>query len=602
MVRNLVLIFALLCVLTPTTDSAVMWWEEETCMKPGGILVLHEKDWWETALQLETGSQLMRLSKLAGGGMMIVRKEKRTRGEGEMIVWILDDDGDMDADHPQGDGDSDCYIADYGCDGIVDRMVDYIDSDGDNVPDEMDIRYFVNGELRRSWFGNDLDGDGLMWDTADYEYTANFFRSDPYGANEIYMNKYNPHNNTWLPISECPFSFYDIDNDGESEAVVRFSAAPLTFSSETDPDYANSQRRYQGEYDAGMERMGVVNVRYSFDIDGLSSKENPLHYEMGFTMTGASPYEFPGMIREQPLRRSPKKTVCIPYDLARQVSDTYHAEQTGFTWREFEDYGLRIGHPARPEYDRRWEGVFWTWKRRILHNTGGPVQDWNVRREFLGSPSDRREIYYSPVDHRLHLKGASEGWLLVGRIGNLEPLAEVRMFDTTDDGYFDRWEYFSTDSPLPYRTANVSDVKNRDFGDDWKAMQAFYTYEALPESIRLNKKLIEEMKSICAAPVPDRIKQAFKDDISPDERRYLLDIVREIQYQGFRKEIRVLERELMDAIPDKEPRSTPGIMENSTKVWNLSVLISKFDTAYANGDFAEAIEQVQAIRTLINSF
>ncbi|MFV1958975.1 MAG: hypothetical protein ACC662_06135, partial [Planctomycetota bacterium] len=99
---------------------------------------------------------------------------------------VLDDDGDMD-DSQKGDGDSDCYVVDYGCDGTVDRMVDYIDTDGDQIPNEMDIRYFIDGELRRSWMGLDLDGDGEMWDLVDYEYTGNFFASDPYDDNMIYM-------------------------------------------------------------------------------------------------------------------------------------------------------------------------------------------------------------------------------------------------------------------------------------------------------------------------------------------------------------------------------------------------------------------------------
>ena len=39
-------------------------------------------------------------------------------------------------------------------------MVDYLDDDGDGEPDEMDIRYFSDGQLRLAWFGVDLDDDG----------------------------------------------------------------------------------------------------------------------------------------------------------------------------------------------------------------------------------------------------------------------------------------------------------------------------------------------------------------------------------------------------------------------------------------------------------
>ncbi len=581
---------------------AAEWWENETKMAEGGKLNLISKDWWKQASQLEEGEQFTLQSKFSDGGWMIIRKEKRDRTSGNMIVWVLDDDKDMNQENPASDQDSDCYVVDYGCDGSVDRIVDYIDTDQDQVPEEMDIRYFVNGELRRSWFGNDLDGDGSMWDIADYEYTGNFFRSDPYGNNEIYMNKYNPNNDTWVPISECPFAFYDTDNDGESEVAVRFSAAPLEFSAQRDPDYANQRNRYEGSYDPAMNRMGVVNIRYSFDIDGGSSKEEPLHYEMGFTMTGSLPYEFPLMHRNQPLRRHPKWTVCIRHEQARKVSEQYVAEHTGFTWREFEDSRLKIGHPSRPEYDRRWEGVFWTWSRRIIHNTGGPIQDWNVRREYMPISCNRRFVYYSPVDRRLHLKGAKEGWLQIGHIGNEEALGEIRMFDTDDDGYFERWEYFTADSSEPYRTAQVNKDENLDFQNDWQEMQSFYTEIILPESIQLNETLIGEFEKINAdfSPIPATLSEALTKHISPDEKRYILDLIREYRYRQFRRYIRDLNKKQMEKIPSNDPRSNAELMQQSTQSWDLAVLMTQFEFAYEQGDFKQAIDEIRKIRNTIH--
>jgi len=49
---------------------------------------------------------------------------------------VIDDDGDGSV-LKGGDKHDDCYIADYGCDGVVDRMVDYVEGDGDKIPDEM---------------------------------------------------------------------------------------------------------------------------------------------------------------------------------------------------------------------------------------------------------------------------------------------------------------------------------------------------------------------------------------------------------------------------------------------------------------------------------
>ncbi len=594
-------LLALTFSLLPCIPFADAWWELETQMNPDGKLLLIQKEWWPRALQLKTGEHFVLKSTYPEGGTMIIRREARTRTAKpqDMIVWILDDDGDLPAGASQGDTDSDCYIADYGCDGTVDRLVDYIDSNGDQIPDEMDIRYFEQGELRRAWFGVDLDGDGLMWDLADYEYTGDFFQSDPYGNNEIYMNKYNPRGGSWIPISECPFAFYDTDGDGQSEAVVRFSAAPLTFSPETDPDYANSQARYQGEYDPAMERMGVVNIRYSLDIDGLSSPENPLHYEMGFNLVGSLPYDFPGMRRTQPLRRAPKTTVCIPFPQAREVSGNYPAEQTGFSWREFEDGSIAIGHPSRPAYDRRWEGVFWTWNRRVMHNTGGPVQYWNMRREFMPGPSTRRQLYYSPVDRRLHLKGAVEGWVPVGCIESQEPLGEIRLFDTDRDGYFDRWEYFWEGEDAPCRVASVHNAENKDLTGDWASIMAFYNQQAVPEAIRLNEQLIaaiERQGNEFAPPVPANLTAALKQDISPDERRYILDWIREYRYWHFQKAAQARARQQLTAHLGQDPRASVELRKQSPSAWDRAVTLSRIDDAYARGLYDQVVEMMDTLK------
>ncbi len=593
---------SILCGLLTAPIQAQEWWEMETALEKGGMLHLDGKPWWGQAQQLKVGEELVLQSEYPNGGTMLIRREARTRGgkSKEMLVWILDDDGDMKKNSPEGDKDSDCYVADYDVDGTVDQMVDFIDVDGDNDPDEMGIRYFVDGELRNCWFGTDIDDDSDMWDIADYRYTGDFFQSDPYGNSEIYMNKYDPIQHRWLPISECPFAFFDTDADGESEITVRFSGAPLVFSKESDPDYANSIRRYQGEFDPAMNTMGVVNIRYSIDIDGQSSPENPLHYEMGFTMTGSLPYEFEGMLRHQPLRRSPKVSVCIPHDQVFETSNSYFAEQTGFTWREFADTSLNIGHPSRPEYDRRWEGVFWTWQRRILHNTGGPVQDWNSRREFLPTPSDSRVLYYSPVDRRIHLKGATEGWIQIGNIVGDAKLGEIRMYDTNHDGYFDRWEYYDAGEAAPYRVASVQDVENPEFGDDWEALRAFYMGEVLPSAIAQNQSLIEAIEgypNAFQAIVPKELVQALEENISLDEHRYILDLIREIRFRQFRTQAREFAQAHLAEIPPKDSRADPNLRKETSRTWQLVMDVAELDWLYDRGAYYETAMRINALRS-----
>lgn len=597
MTRWTIILVAVMTATLALEAGGQTWWENETAMEAGGKLQLTGKAWWGEVADLKVNEAKMIQSSEPEGGRMLLRREKRVRAkDAEMLVWILDDDGDMEPTATAGDLDSDCYVVDYDCDGIVDRIVDYVDANGDDIPDEMEIRYFVNGELRNGWFATDLDGDGAMWDIADYAYTGNFFKSDPYGDNEIYMNKYNPNTGNWMPISECPFAFFDTDGDGQSECTVRFSSVPLLFSKESDPDYANSIARYQGPHDPAMEKMGVVNIRYSIDIDDRSSDEVPLHYEMGFTMIGTQPYEFRGMRRTQLLRRAPNVTVCIPHASVRRVSERYDAAQTGFTWREFDDTTVRIGHPV-PEYDRRWEGVFWTWQRRILHNTGGPVQEWNVRREYLPTASNRRDIYYSPVDRRLHLKGATEGWIRMGNMADEGRTGETRMFDTDGDGYFDRWEHFGADDVLPYRTATVSDAKNVNFGSNWKKMSSFYTETVLPEAIVANKRLIAAIEALgegYAPAIPEYLSASLRrDDISPDERRYVLDRIREYRYQSFRKLAWKDSGETLLLLSDKDPRSNKDIMESSSTAWQTLVGLAGLERLYERGEYGEVAKRIQ---------
>ena len=132
------------------------WWMQETALSPTGGLRLDTKPWWGKAAALETGASFQ-----VEGGRSLVRRETfkdRSGHPQDAIVWVIDDDEDGSL-ASGGDRDSDCYVADYGRDGTVDRMVDYLDDDGDHDPDEMDIRYFVDGELRYTWFGMDLDDD-----------------------------------------------------------------------------------------------------------------------------------------------------------------------------------------------------------------------------------------------------------------------------------------------------------------------------------------------------------------------------------------------------------------------------------------------------------
>lgn len=569
------------------------WWMQQTAVTRDGKLDLKSKPWWQQAAALKVGEQFTIQDDSGAGGPMLVRREALTRGNRkfEAVVWVIDDDNDGSL-QSGGDKDSDCYVADWNADGIIDRMVDYIDNDGDNDPDEMDIRYFENGELRSVWCGSDLDDDTTMWDLEAYEYSHNFFKSDPYGNEMIYMNKFDPERGEWVPISECPFAFWDTDADGYSEITIRVSGSPLSLDPNVDPDYANDAGRYRGKWSSEMSRMGVSNIRYSFDVDNLSGKDFPLHYDFGFNLVGNEPYDVPGMNHYNPKRRPPQTTVVIPHDKLRQFSDRFKARETGFTWHEHHDDTIAIGDAPDAKLDYRWEGVFWIWERRFMENTGGPNQKWNVRREWSRKPSNTRDLYYSPVDGRLHLYGAEEGWLQIGHFSGQGEIGELRMYDTNDNGFFDRWEIYLGESPVPVRVSTVRDDVQPRMKFDYAAVCKFYNETAVPAALEADKKLAAAMLAVRPFTVPEGLAKAMEAG-TPTECRYAQDVALELQYQDLRQALQKKANAVLRAAKMNDLRTLDAQKRaeaaTSQTAWQLIRLLEKLDVAYGQGDVDNAI-------------
>ncbi len=607
-------------------DGLGPWWMKQTAIRRDGTMAsLKTRPWWGKARELKVGESFIVDAEGEAKNRMLVRRErfqvfwrgharKPTAGEGlmavEAIVWVIDDDGDGSVTQGKGgDRHDDCYLADYDCDGTVDRMTDYMDNDGDKIPDEMDLReYDDNGQLHFLMVGQDLDRDGKMWNVVGYEYGGDsYFESDPYGDNILYMNKLNTDKGTWSPISECPFSFYDVDGDGFSEVVVRVSAVPLSYNPSQDPDYANSA--HYRKWSQEMEKMGVINIRYSFDVDNRSGKEFPLHYEAGFNLVGAAPYDYPGMKHFNPKRRPPQETVVIPWKDVRVVADEYPARETGFTWHENVDDTIAIGFGPQKNDDFRWEGVFWMWERRFMENTGGPCQKWNVRREWSSKPTNRRELYYSEVDRRVHLFGAEEGWIEIGNFSGLGRIGEIRMLDTDKNGYFDRWEVYLAGKEQPVRVTTVRDERARRVNFDKDYLYRPYAREVLPEAMAANEKLMQAMDGVLPFEFPEGLKKAMAS--GPDNyRRYAQDVARELQYQNLRSRLMkqsdgVLADLATGERNDRTHGDLPRIIRerkgdiestpNSHTAWKLTRVLMDLDQAYGQGDYDRACDLLDDI-------
>jgi hypothetical protein len=583
------------------------WWEQETRMDHG-FLSFQNKPWWAKAQAMKSGERIYLDLNKDGIRDTIIFKE------GTEIVEVLDDGLHFGMNTTMGDYIDSCWVMDYDADGLVDRIIDYIDDDENGFPDEVEVRYFVDGNLIWSWHYEVLDKKWPTW--TGWHYNWNQIKRKggmiPAGdhteifaligqGNSIYaINKYDKEHDRYIPFSECPFAFFDFDNDGRSEAVIRVSAAPVSTYREGrhsgSYEYANDYRNMWGPFQSEMLAMGNLNVRYSFNIKNSDTERQPLNYDMGFTLVGKVPYDYPEMEQFKAKRRHPKTFIHIKHSNALAMANSYPALETGFSWDEWGDSALGAG--SRPV----WEGVFWIWERHILFNTGGPTRKWNIRREYDGKPSRERKLYYSDVDKRIHLLNASAGWTEVGHVFGTEKIAEVRTFDTDGDGYFDRWEYDLDNDGRPERTTTVRDARARPVSLSYQELNRLFTKEVLPAAILENERLIAEFKRFVKLDDHRAIQleeMAFKTN-RPERRRYLLDLVREYYYQAFRKRALDISNSHPMAVSAREGRQgsiTEGFASEAW--WEFSKDLSMLDQSYGSGDYERVASYLKAHAPLL---
>ncbi|MGH9449861.1 MAG: hypothetical protein ACRD11_04890 [Terriglobia bacterium] len=491
------------------------WYMRETAMTRDGRLTFLNKPWWPRAKRLaEGGSFTLDLNHDGRPDTLITRRDGN-------IIEAIDDSGHAANIWNKADT---AYVVSYHGTGIVDRMVVYTDNHHDGKADEMEIRYYKSGYLRYAWFGENYDNDSAqIFHLTNWQYDGKQFQSKFRGNVMIYLNKYNPQTQSWTPLSECPFAFWDPNHDGLGEIVFRAATAPVESIKGNDLDYANNYQYAWQAQPLPLKDMAIVNGRLSFNIDPEprhSALDRP-HYNFGFNMVGDQPYRFPHMFYTNPRRRPPQTVVRLDWHHALAVALAYPANQTGFSWDE-----------ARGVH--RWEGDFWINERRVMPNTGGPTMRWNVRREFSGKLSQHRQLYYSGVDKRYHLYGASESWLEVGHLVDSKKDLEIRAFDTNHDGYFDTWEIFEPGRAGPVRVSRVLNPAARLVPLTRKFLIADYNQRVLPEAIAGDEQLIAEMKKFVSSPLAREYEQAAIKSAAAERRRYCLDVARELYFLGTR--------------------------------------------------------------------
>jgi hypothetical protein len=564
------------------------WYMRETSMSADGRLTFLEKPWWTRAYQLAEGESFsLDLNHDGRLDTLIQRKDGN-------IVEIIDDSGRA-TDLANNKG-SAAYVVSLKGTGLVDRMIVFIDNDGDGKADETELRHYRDGYLRYAWFTENYDKDGAqIFTLKNWSYVGgNDFNNKFRGNVEFYLNKYDAETRSWVPLSECPFIFWDENRDGHSDMVLRVAAAPLNSNTGSDTDYANHYQYMWDPKATPLAETGNMNVRFSYNIDPDTRKEpvNKPHFTFGFNLVGTVPYDYPKMNYTNPRRRPPQKVIRIPASEGVKVALNYPAQQTGFSWDE-----------ARTVF--RWEGQFWIWERRYMPNTGGPVMRWNMRREYSPDPSRERRLYYSDVDKRYHLYGAREGWLEVGHLVNRTKDLEFRYFDSDEDGYLDTWQVFEGSNPVPVRVSRIVDHRTRPVMLDRRALQDEYNNRILPAAIQENLRFVAALKQVVQVPLAAEYEAEAAKTEMPERRRYCLDVAKELYF--------LKTRDLLYSRNAKEPYPflgparlgerilKPGPVDggytlgDSLAYWKRAKQIEKFVEGYGSGKLDESLNALKEL-------
>jgi len=326
------------------------------------------------------------------------------------VVVAIDDDDDATADPPVADRDNDCWVVDLDADGRPDRVIDYLDDDGDGDVDREQHLYLHGG-----WLGSrpalvliwDYDDDNRTWFLDRYSYAQGRcqWKCDFGGDEGFSLFVWDAKTKTWEAEWECPFYFYDPDKDGLAEEALRLEGH-------------GRQMRY---------------LRYSLNADNDATEGQAYDYDCAIVAAG--PVELPPeWLVTTPLRVG-RTGPYLPWTTAREAVRKLPWQKTLLVWDE-NDSNVDPGDAQKHE---RWEGVINS-AYEDFPQVGGPACGrLNKRYEIDADNSGGMRLYASAVDGRLHLYGAEKGTLWIDADGNRKPERVVEYSDTDGDGFFDRW-------------------------------------------------------------------------------------------------------------------------------------------------------------------
>ena len=345
---------------------------------------------------------------------------------------------------------------------------------------------------------------------------------------------------------ENPMAYYDLagDADGRPELMVRFevfAAGDSSFS----PEVARS---------GGLSRP-FVQADYSWD------QNNDGRWDYEVSVAGFHPVTdavaFPDFaVRTVPYERVPDWVLEQEWAVATFVA----AEEGGYwssegMWDWNVNRGFRDGKLVEPS------GL------RDLYLLGlipePPLENYadirrGMRGEYATEGVGRPTLYWSPVDGRLHLRGAQGG------VWNVDGRTVVRYADRNRDGYLDQWQVQMPDGAM--RQLNVLSGFLLYTGDGEvilkRADVALAAFSVQPPRNRSEWQALQQRLEALPAPVPaDDLKGVLARWEGP-ETRIAGATVRDPQvtHRGFRfiLEVGPGARVLSGGVEGFSPPSAPG--------------------------------------------
>ncbi len=354
-----------------------------------------------------------------------------------LLVRVIDENGNLDYGK-EPDRYGDLWNADWNADGMVDAVIGYEDLDNDGDVDQMGMYHYNERLGLRVWWFIDHGDDNLLQYDIDYVYYQMPGQDHThFGGNESFsLLYYDAVKKMWMPFWETRFLFYDFDDDGVTEEVIRvesdadamqFLRWGLNVNPLTDEDEARN-------FDVGLSSFGpgwvhegegkLQSQRYEYDIYPRNIDSVlyiPDEHKEYFTIRGI-----------------PSEAV-VSRDTGRAFFSAARWGRVLMTWDEND---LNVAWKRPNDEIERWEGIIApeiNQPNYYMPQIGGPgCGPFNKRYELVLNPQDSNKFYFNPSDHKVHIKHSDTTWINVDYNGDNDSDMHYTWVDRNNDGVMDQ--------------------------------------------------------------------------------------------------------------------------------------------------------------------